>query len=128
MAVETPNTTPIVVDAEYQDAIQPVVDNNMRTDILGPHFCRVLKDHNPARVDVVALITEAICADPKLKDAVKSVVTEHNKDTKMRWFDRALGVLGTIVLALVIWGIQYLVTHPGTFQDSSTSTITTKTP
>ena len=81
-------------------------------DILGPHFCRVLKDHNPARVDVIGLIAEAICSDPKLKTAVKSVMDEHNKDTKMRWFDRILGVIGTILLALIIWGIQYLITHP----------------
>ena len=51
-----PQTKPAVVDEEYKDAIQPVVDDRMRTDILGPHFCRVLKDHKPASKDIVALM------------------------------------------------------------------------
>lgn len=128
MAGETPNTTPIVVDAEYKDAIQPVVDNNMRTDILGPHFCRVLKDHTPAREDVVALITKEIGSDPALKTAVKAIVTEHNKETKMRFFDWAIGAIGVIIIGVIIWGVEHLISntaaslHPTTVVQVSTTT------
>lgn len=104
-----PQIKPVVgVDDEYKDAIQPVVDDRMRTDILGPHFCRVLKDHKPASEDIVALVAEEAIADPKLKKAIKDVVDERNRETKMQWFNRALGVMGTILLALAIWGIQEL--------------------
>lgn len=116
------NTSPVIVDEEYKSAIQPVVDNQMRTDILGPHFCRVLKDHKPASEDIVALIAKQIDANPELKTAIKSVVKEHNKETKIRFYDRVAGALSAIVLALIIWGIQYLITStvpPQVIQEKS---------
>lgn len=103
------NTASAVIDEEYKSAIQPVVDNTMRTDILGPHFCRVLKDHTPASECLIELITKATGSDSKLKKAIKEVINEHNNETKMRWIDRTIGVAGTIVLAIVIWGIQQLI-------------------
>lgn len=105
----TEKQTKPVVDDEYKEAIQPVVDDRMRTDILGPHFCKVLKDHKPASEDIVSLITGAVENNKQLKDALKTVIDERNNETKMKWFQRGLGVIGTILLGLLIWAIQQLI-------------------
>ncbi|MFA6000433.1 MAG: hypothetical protein WC783_05705 [Candidatus Paceibacterota bacterium] len=97
------------LDNEYKDAIQPVVDNTMRSDVLGPHFCRVLKEYTPASDCLIVLVAREITKDPELKKAITSVIEEHNKETKMKWFDRFLGAIGTLLLALVIWGVQRLI-------------------
>ena len=95
-----------VVDDEYKEAIQPVVDDSMRTDVLGPHFCRILKDHRPVSEDIVKLVSKEVVNNPELKKSIKTVVDERNVEKKVRWVDRALGVGGTIIVALIIWAIQ----------------------
>ena len=96
-------------DDEYQDAVKTVVDDRMRTDILGPHFCTVLENHTPASDAIVTLMAKKINADPAIKTAIKSVIDERNKETKMRWLDRVFGIIGTIILATVIWGVQKII-------------------
>lgn len=102
-----PQSPHINVDEEYKSAIQPVVDNNMRTDILGPHFCRVLENHTPASDAVVSLIAKKVIADPILKKAIKDVVDERNGETKMKWMDRIIGIIlgtiGTLVVGAIMW-------------------------
>lgn len=129
MAGENTNTSPVVVDEEYKSAIQPVVDNNMRTDILGPHFCRVLKDYTPAREDIVSLTTKEVCKDPDLRKAIKGVIDERNNETKMKLFEQAKGAVGTILIGLVIWGIQQYIQNQtediptgNTIQETSNTT------
>ena len=97
------NTSPILIDDEYKEAAQVVVDDTMRTDVLGPHFCKVLKDHKPAGEDIIALIAKEIEAQPVLKTAIKTVIAEYTKETKVRWFDRLLGAGGTVLVAVIIW-------------------------
>lgn len=108
---EKPNTTPIVVDEEYKEAIQPVVDNNMRTDILGPHFCRVLENHTPASTAIVALLAHAIEREPSLKTAIETVIKELDNKRKSRWIDKALGALGGILLTIIAGVAVYFITH-----------------
>lgn len=103
------NSPPKKEEDEYTSAVETVVDDRMRTDVLGPYFCTVIEDHTPASTKIVALIAKEIAKDPELKKAVKEVVDERNGETKMRWVDRAIGVGGTILLAVVIWGIQNLI-------------------
>lgn len=67
MAEEPRTGSPVIVDEEYKTAIQPVIDNNMRTDVLGPHFCKVLENYTPASNAITALITKEACRDPDLK-------------------------------------------------------------
>ena len=100
------------IDDEYKSAIQPVVDNNMRTDILGPHFVRVLENHTPASKAILDLIAKEVGVNPELKKAIKNVIEEHNKESKVKWIDRAVGAIGVILLALVIWGIENLLSLP----------------
>ena len=106
MAGETNGASP-VVDEEYKTAIQPVIDNNMRTDILGPHFCRVLENHTPASNAITTLIAKELCKDPELKKSVKGIVTEFYNENKLRWIDRSIGVGGTIILGVVMWTIYH---------------------
>jgi len=124
MTGETLNTSSIVVDEEYKSAIQPYVDNTMRTDILGPHFCRVLENHTPASRAIIALMVKQIVSDPELKKSVKTVVGEYNQESKMKWVNIAVGAFGTIAVAMIIWGVQYLITHPkNTLQTTNASSI-----
>lgn len=106
-----PNTSPVAIDDEYKEAAQVVVDDRMRTDVLGPHFCKVLKDHKPVGEDIVKLIAEEIKAQPTLKDAIKSVIDEHSKETKIRWMDRFLGAGGTILISVIIWFLTNLASN-----------------
>lgn len=78
-------------------------------DILGPHFCNVLEKHTPASEAIVKLVTKKVEADPDFKKAVKNVIDERNNETNMKWIERSIGVGGTIVLGLVIWGIEWLI-------------------
>lgn len=105
------NTTPIVVDEEYKDAIQPVVDNNMRTDILGPHFCRVLENHTPASTAIIQLLATAIAKEPSLKNAIEGVITELDTKRKSRLIDKGLGALGGIALSIIAGVAVYVFTH-----------------
>ncbi len=95
---------------DYENAVQVVVDDHMRTDKLGPHFVRIIREHRPTSEEIIALVAKEICKDPALKKAVKEVVDERTTENKMHYFNIALGSLGTIVLALFIWGIQQLIT------------------
>jgi hypothetical protein len=98
-------------DDEYKDAIQPVIDDNMRVDVLGPRFCKVLTEHTPAQDSLVKLIATSIAKEPTIKEAVESVVEGLDTKRKSRWIDRILGAGGTALIGLIIWGIQYILTH-----------------
>jgi hypothetical protein len=102
------------LDDEYKDAIKAVADDNMRTDILGPHFCRVLENHTPASEAIILLVTKKVGSDPEFKKSIKEVIKEHNKETKMKWVDRAIGAGGVIILSLIIWGLQQFLSAPHT--------------
>jgi len=89
-------------DDEYKEAIQSVVDDNMRTDVLGPGVCKVLAEHTPAKEKLTALIAEAIEKEKSVKEAIESVLNNLDSKRKSKWVDRTIGAVGTIVLALII--------------------------
>lgn len=95
---DTPNGHPIVRDEEYKDAIQSVVDDNMRTDVLGPGFCKVIDEHKPASDKIKAVMSEAILKEPTVKDAIASVMSELDAKRKSRWIDRGIGVVVTLAI------------------------------
>ena len=111
-------TPPAVIDEEYKEAIKAVADDNMRTDVLGPHFCKVLENHTPASDAIVKLVAGEISSHPDLKRAIKQVIEEHNKETKMKWVDRiiggVIGAVGVIILSVLIWFIEHSVVVPTT--------------
>jgi hypothetical protein len=123
-------------DDDYKKAFQPIVDDNMRSDRLGKHICKVLDEHNPTSKKIISLITDAITANPEmkkqisqlitaeiasnsdLKDSIKKVIEEHGDSSKIKWFHRITGgIVGVIMAtigAFIAWYINYaLPVHAG---------------
>ena len=112
MADKKTQATAPIIDEEYKEAIKSVADNNMRTDVLGPHFCRVIENHTPASDTILSLLKKKISTDPDIKDAIKKIIKEYNDETKVKWVERGIGVGGTIALAVIIWFIQQFIRVP----------------
>lgn len=98
-------------DDEYKDAIQPVIDDNMRTDVLGPRFCKVLTEHTPAQDALVKLVADSISKEPAIKKAVEEVVEGLDTKRKSRWIDKGLGAAGGVILSVIIGIAVFYATH-----------------
>ena len=101
---------PPVLDDEYKEATQAVVDDRMRTDVLGPHICKVLADHTPAQTAVTKIIKDSITQNPEVQQSVETVIKKINDSSKIKWFQRFIGAIGVIVVGLVLWLIQKIAT------------------
>ncbi len=87
-------------DNEYKTAIQSVIDDNMRTDVLGPGICKVLAEHNPTLEKFTEIITKAITKEPAVKTAIKNAIEEFDNQRKGKWVDRGIsGVIGVFITA-----------------------------
>ena len=104
MEKEKNNTASI--DEEYKEATQSVVDDRMRTDVLGPKVCNIFKDYTPAKEAIEKIAREAIRKDPDTQKEIKGVIENYNKEAKIRWLDRGLGAIGTIIVAVIIWLLE----------------------
>lgn len=93
-------------DDEYKKATKEVVDDMFRDDVLGPRFCSVLTNHTPASDKIKSLVAEAIANHPGTKTSIEGVIADLDSKRKGRWMDRAIGVIGTIVIGLIIWVAQ----------------------
>lgn len=89
-------------DNESITAVKAVVDDNMRTDVLGPNFCRVLSEHIPTAKALNGLIASAIRLDPEVKSAISAVLEELDQKRKSKWVDRVVGAISGICIAVVI--------------------------
>jgi membrane carboxypeptidase/penicillin-binding protein PbpC len=97
------------VDEEYKDAIQPVVDNNMRTDILGPHFCKIMTEHSPSKEKLHEIIRESLQKEPLVREQIVTIINEYDTKRKAKWVDRALSaIVGIIITVAGAFGLKYL--------------------
>ncbi len=111
MTSEAQNGTSVVGrdDNESKDALQLIVDDNMRTDVLGPNFCKVLDEHKPTGKKINALIAEAIEQEPTVKAAIAVVLGDLDNKRKGKWVDRLIGAGGAVLLAVAIAAVtKYL--------------------
>lgn len=103
MTEHNTNTTPVVgVDEEYKNAIQPVVDDAMRTDALGAKFCVVLNEHKPTDEAIKQIISNAIESDLNVKGSLEKTIAEMDGKRKARWIDRGIVAVGTAVFTLFV--------------------------
>lgn len=99
--------TPQPDEDEYRQATKTVVDDAMRTDILGPNLVRVLKDHKPANDLMHSILVECITNDSTVKEALGKFVEEHSTSKKGKWIDR---IIYLIVGGVVTGVITFLIT------------------
>lgn len=97
---------PVIIDEEYKEATKAVVDDRMRTDVLGPRMCAVLEQHTPASTVITKIIKDSVQKDPDVQKEIKSVIETYNKEQKVRWLDRGVGAVGAVFLAIIIWSLQ----------------------
>ena len=94
-------------DDEYRQATKTVVDDAMRTDILGPNLVRVLKDHKPANDLLHEILADGIENDTKVKKLLADFVDEHTTKKKGKWIDRGLWLaVGAVITGCVAWAIS----------------------
>jgi hypothetical protein len=108
-------------DDAYKDAVSTYVDDHMRSDVLGPHFCRVLREHKPVSEDIVALLTKEMAKDPGLMKAIECVVENLDTKRKSRWIDRAVGAGGTVLVGVIGGLLVYGLTHFPTSQPQTST-------
>lgn len=94
------------LDDEYKEATKAVVDDRLRTDVLGPRFCAVLKEHSPTQDAIAQLIETTILQNPGAKKAVNVVISDYNNSSKVKYLNIGIGAVGTIFMALIIWFLQ----------------------
>lgn len=100
-------TNPSPEEDEYRKATKTVVDDAMRTDVLGPNLVRVLQDHKPANDLMHEILIDCIENDTKVKEKLGDFVEEHSTKQKGKWFERVgVFVAGSIVTGLIAYGIS----------------------
>lgn len=95
---------------EYSKATRAVVDDTMRTDILGPNVLRILQDYKPANDLVQSIVLDAIQNNTEVKTAV-DVVVENNEDRKRnKWIfglgSAVAGIVITVIAGLIVEALK----------------------
>lgn len=97
------NTTPLN-DDEYRKALKLVVDDTMRTDVLGERLCVVFNEHKPTDEAIKKIIKTAIEGDPSVKEALEKAVKELDNKRKVKWIDRGISlVVGAVITIAIAW-------------------------
>jgi hypothetical protein len=93
-------------DDEYKRATKAVVDDTMRTDVLGPNILRVLKEHSPTSDQIKIIIINAILNDTNVQEALDKFHTNRAMNKKGRGLTNAqsITVAAIISLAIVVVG------------------------
>ena len=90
---------------EYTRATKAVVDDTMRTDVLGPNIERVLRDYKPVNDLVKKISVDGIKNDTDTKKAIDEVVSSN--DARKR--NNIMIAIGSAILGGVITFISGIV-------------------
>lgn len=88
-------------DDEYKRATKAVIDDTMRTDVLGPNLERVLRDHKPANDLVQDIVLEAVKNNTEVKTAVDGIIDSNETRKRSSLFIAISGAIGGAALAFV---------------------------
>ena len=83
---------------EYTRATKAVVDDTMRTDVLGPNVERVLRDYKPVNDLVKKISVEGIKNDTDTKKAIDEVVSSN----EARKRNNIMITIGSAILGAII--------------------------
>lgn len=107
--------TTVTEDDEYKRATKAVVDDTMRTDVLGPNILKVLKEHSPTSDEIKLIIINAILNDAKVQDALETFhgnLSLTKKGKGLTHFQSGLIGVGLTVLAGVVVAVIIYVVLP----------------
>ena len=90
---------------EYTRATKAVVDDTMRTDVLGPNIERVLRDYKPVNDLVKKISVDGIKNDTDTKKAIDEVVNSN----EARKRNNIMIAIGSAILGGVITFISGIV-------------------
>lgn len=90
---------------EYTRATKAVVDDTMRTDVLGPNVERVLRDYKPVNDLVKKISVDGIKNDTDTKKAIDEVVSSN----EARKRNNIMIAIGSAILGGVITFISGIV-------------------
>lgn len=90
---------------EYTRATKAVVDDTMRTDVLGPNVERVLRDYKPVNDLVKKISVDGIKNDTDTKKAIDEVVNSN----EARKRNNIMTAIGSAILGGVITFISGIV-------------------
>nr|DAW68598.1 MAG TPA: hypothetical protein [Caudoviricetes sp.] len=90
---------------EYTRATKAVVDDTMRTDVLGPNIERVLRDYKPVNDLVKKISVDGIKNDTDTKKAIDEVVSSN----EARKRNNIMIAIGSAILGGVITFISGIV-------------------
>lgn len=90
---------------EYTRATKAVVDDTMRTDVLGPNIERVLRDYKPVNDLVKKIFVDGIKNDTDTKKAIDEVVNSN----EARKRNNIMIAIGSAILGGVITFISGIV-------------------
>lgn len=90
---------------EYTRATKAVVDDTMRTDVLGPNVERVLRDYKPVNDLVKKISVDGIKNDTDTKKAIDEVVNSN----EARKRNNIMIAIGSVILGGVITFISGIV-------------------
>lgn len=96
---------PSQTDDAYKRATREVVDDAMRTDVLGPQVVRVLTDYKPVFDQVQAIICSSIKDSSAVREELIKVIDERGTTRKGVWVERGI----TFVVGATVSGVVGLV-------------------
>jgi len=89
-------------DDEYQRATKAVVDDTMRTDVLGPNILKVLKEHSPTSDQIKLIIINAILNDTTVQGALEKFHSNLSLTKKGKGITNVQGIIISSLITLVI--------------------------
>ncbi|MBU6389523.1 hypothetical protein KGQ71_03330 [Patescibacteria group bacterium] len=89
-------------DEQYKEATKAVIDDAMRTDILGPNFLRVIRDYKPVNDVLREIMAESITETVGVHTALTTFIDEYDLRRKGRWLERIIWLIaGALVTGII---------------------------
>jgi response regulator RpfG family c-di-GMP phosphodiesterase len=98
-------------DDEYKRATKAVVDDTMRTDVLGPNILKVLKEHSPTSDQIKLIIINAILNDTKVQDALEKFHLNLSLTKRGKGLTHAQSIVINAVITLSITVVGAIVIY-----------------
>ena len=94
-------------DEEYKEGTQRIVDDAMRTDVLGPKIVQIIEEHRPVYGALKTVITDLVKNDVSVKTELEDCYGEFSNKWKIRGMNWLIGIIGGAIGAVIIAAIVH---------------------